>query len=226
MYRDKLVVVKTKLSHIQLATWCAHEINWNEHQHLSTPAAILYRANSSLWSLVQLERVSVSDPLCPHMISGEFYAMITFCNPGVLGRIDEFNKRYANPILRGREPDSTDDVKALGQERSNELSMFVNQFIIRRTNSLLSAHLPPKVHISDSLLGGSIHGWKKTNQNFDKAIHLLLHQMYVDWNLVPNPRIPCGDPTNQGFLDHGWHQPQECLVTTVRCSWGVHAVES
>lgn len=34
---------------------------------------------------------------------------------------------------------------ALGEERSGELSSLVNAFIMRRTNKLLSAHLPPKV---------------------------------------------------------------------------------
>lgn len=77
--------------------------------------------------------------------AGEFYAMISFCNPGVLGTEAEFNKYYANPILNAREPDATDADRARGQERSTELSVFVNQFVIRRTNALLSAHLPPKV---------------------------------------------------------------------------------
>jgi DNA repair and recombination RAD54-like protein len=71
--------------------------------------------------------------------------MISFCNPGVLGTEAEFNKYYARPILNAREPDEADSAKKLGQERSTELSVFVNQFVIRRTNALLSAHLPPKV---------------------------------------------------------------------------------
>lgn len=34
---------------------------------------------------------------------------------------------------------------ALCQERTAELSTLVNEFILRRTNTLLSEHLPPKV---------------------------------------------------------------------------------
>lgn len=46
--------------------------------------------------------------------------------------------------MAGREPDASEEVVAKGTERSSELSAIVNNFILRRTNSLLSAHLPPK----------------------------------------------------------------------------------
>jgi DNA repair and recombination RAD54-like protein len=36
---------------------------------------------------------------------------------------------WQNPILNGREPDATDDARALGIERSGELSHKVNQVI-------------------------------------------------------------------------------------------------
>ena len=78
----------------------------------------------------------------------QFYTMVDFCNPGVLGTPAEFRKHFEAPILQGREPGSTADEAQLGLNRSDELSKIVNDFILRRTNSLLSAHLPPKVSSS------------------------------------------------------------------------------
>ncbi|KAK7283963.1 hypothetical protein RIF29_13713 [Crotalaria pallida] len=49
------------------------------------------------------------------------------------------------PIICGREPTATAAEKKLGAARSAELSIKVNQFILRRTNALLSNHLPPKI---------------------------------------------------------------------------------
>ncbi|GAB2217617.1 hypothetical protein Drorol1_Dr00000817 [Drosera rotundifolia] len=75
----------------------------------------------------------------------EFYAMVNFTNPGILGDIAHFRRYYERPIICGREPTATEEQKKLGLERSLELSAKVNQFILRRTNALLSNHLPPKI---------------------------------------------------------------------------------
>ncbi|XP_020551461.1 protein CHROMATIN REMODELING 25 isoform X2 [Sesamum indicum] len=75
----------------------------------------------------------------------EFYAMVNFTNPGVLGDATYFRRYYETPIICGREPMATEEEKRLGSERSAELSGKVNQFILRRTNALLSNHLPPKI---------------------------------------------------------------------------------
>lgn len=71
--------------------------------------------------------------------------MVSFCNPGCLGTAGEFRRKYEGPILAGREPGASDSEVALGAQRSEELSAFVNQFILRRTNTILSQHLPPKL---------------------------------------------------------------------------------
>ncbi|KAK9044328.1 hypothetical protein V6N11_072638 [Hibiscus sabdariffa] len=75
----------------------------------------------------------------------EFFAMVNFTNPGILGDVAYFRRYYETPIICGREPTSSEEEKKLAAERSSELSAKVNQFILRRTNALLSNHLPPKV---------------------------------------------------------------------------------
>ncbi|XP_030486495.2 protein CHROMATIN REMODELING 25 [Cannabis sativa] len=75
----------------------------------------------------------------------EFYAMVNFTNPGILGDATHFRRYYEAPIICGREPNATEEERKLGGERSGELSAKVNQFILRRTNALLSNHLPPKI---------------------------------------------------------------------------------
>ena len=49
------------------------------------------------------------------------------------------------PILRGREPDATDRQKEKMNEVQNDMSTTVNEFILRRVNTLNAQHLPPKL---------------------------------------------------------------------------------
>ncbi|CAK9143929.1 unnamed protein product [Ilex paraguariensis] len=57
----------------------------------------------------------------------EFYAMVNFTNPGILGDAANFRRHYETPIICGREPTATAEEKKLGAERSAELSAKVNQ---------------------------------------------------------------------------------------------------
>jgi len=71
--------------------------------------------------------------------------MVDFTNPGVLGTQEEFRKNMLFPILRGREPDATESQKNKMMKIQEEMSRIVNEFILRRINTLNAQHLPPKL---------------------------------------------------------------------------------
>jgi DNA repair and recombination RAD54-like protein len=74
----------------------------------------------------------------------EYFSLITFANPNLLGSRMEFRKKYEIPILKGRDADGTEEDRKKGDECLSELSNIVNRFIIRRTNDILSKYLPVK----------------------------------------------------------------------------------
>lgn len=74
----------------------------------------------------------------------EYFSLVHFVNPGLLGTAADFRKQYENPILRGQNADSTEKEQEKAQERVNELLTIVNQCMIRRTSALLTKYLPIK----------------------------------------------------------------------------------
>ncbi|OJD26462.1 hypothetical protein ACJ73_02150 [Blastomyces percursus] len=74
----------------------------------------------------------------------EYFSLLNFANPNILGTRSEFHKKYETPILRGRDADATDEDRKKGDESVTELLNVVNKFIIRRTNDILSKYLPVK----------------------------------------------------------------------------------
>ncbi|KAI0065411.1 DNA repair protein, SNF2 family [Artomyces pyxidatus] len=74
----------------------------------------------------------------------EYFSLLNFANPNFLGSKNDFRKNFENVIIRGRDSDATDKVKADCEKKLKELGDLVSKFIIRRTNDLLSKYLPVK----------------------------------------------------------------------------------
>jgi len=70
----------------------------------------------------------------------EYFSLLNFANPDYLGTKADFRKNFENAIIRGRDSDATDEVKAASEAKLKELGGLVAPFIIRRTNELLSKY--------------------------------------------------------------------------------------
>uniref|UniRef100_G3P371 RAD54 homolog B n=1 Tax=Gasterosteus aculeatus aculeatus TaxID=481459 RepID=G3P371_GASAC len=75
----------------------------------------------------------------------EFYAIIEFVNPGILGSSTAYRKVYEEPILRSRQPSCSEEESVLGEERAAELSRLTGMFILRRTKEIINRYLPPRL---------------------------------------------------------------------------------
>ncbi|KAG5360539.1 DNA repair protein [Yarrowia sp. B02] len=74
----------------------------------------------------------------------EYFSLLNFSNPGLLGTKGEFRKNYEIPILRGRDADGTEKDAEVAQAKLQEMASIVSPLIIRRTNDILSKYLPVK----------------------------------------------------------------------------------
>ncbi|XP_055328817.1 DNA repair and recombination protein RAD54-like [Paramacrobiotus metropolitanus] len=77
----------------------------------------------------------------------EYYSMVHFVNRGLLGTQTEFQKKFMNPITKGRDACATDDAVKKGEALLEELTKMVNRCMIRRTSAILSKYLPVKVEL-------------------------------------------------------------------------------
>ncbi|KAI8921587.1 P-loop containing nucleoside triphosphate hydrolase protein [Entophlyctis helioformis] len=77
----------------------------------------------------------------------EFYAMVDFVNPGLLGKRAAFKRQYEDPILRGRAPDCDAQESTLSNERMQELVNLTKSFVLRRTADINAQYLPDKTEV-------------------------------------------------------------------------------
>lgn len=78
----------------------------------------------------------------------EFFNIIHFINPGILGSQLEFQRKYLKPILRAREVNCTNrEVIEEGKKMSSMLIEVTKSFTLRRTKSVINKYLTPKTDI-------------------------------------------------------------------------------
>lgn len=75
---------------------------------------------------------------------GEFYTMIDFLNPGILGTYSAFKRDFELPIMRSRQPGAPPKDVEKGNDRSTELANITRQFVLRRSTKEIAKFLPPK----------------------------------------------------------------------------------
>lgn len=74
----------------------------------------------------------------------EFFMMVDFVNPDLLGSFKTFTKEFEIPIVKSRQPSALRKDVEKGEARSEDLASLTSMFILRRTADILSTYLPSK----------------------------------------------------------------------------------
>ncbi|CAF4369707.1 unnamed protein product, partial [Rotaria sp. Silwood2] len=86
--------------------------------------------------------VLTGTPLQNNLI--EYYCMVSFIKPNLLGSQSEYINRFVNPIQNGQHRDSNEEDVRLMKRRACVLHELLTGFVDRKDYSLLKEYLPPK----------------------------------------------------------------------------------
>ncbi|KAJ7685280.1 DNA repair protein, SNF2 family [Mycena polygramma] len=166
----------------------------------------------------------------------EYFSLLNFANPNFLGTKNDFRKNFENLIIRGRDSEASNDVKAESEKKLKELGGLVTKFIIRRTNDLLSKYLPVKyeqvvfcklsdlqlqlyrLFIKSPEIQALLRG--KDSQPL-KAINLLKKLCnHPELLNLPDDLHGCGDLLPEDFPRGDTNSKSKGRNQSVRCDWG------
>lgn len=113
----------------------------DEGHRLRDRKSLLYQAVVRVRTSRRL--VLTGYPLQNHLM--EYFHMIDFCCPGLLGTRSEFRDQFHTPITDGSARDSRPMDVQLAQRRTYVLTCLLRPYVLRRGVGYLKAVLPPKV---------------------------------------------------------------------------------
>lgn len=112
----------------------------------------------------------------------EFYSLITFVNPGLLGTYSEFKTKFEKPILQSQQPGVLPMFANLGKARLEELNSITSSFILRRTQEVINKYLPGKQEavifchpskLQETLLRTAIQFYEKSDRSTYSPLQLI-----------------------------------------------------
>ena len=77
----------------------------------------------------------------------EFYTMVEFCAPSLLGTLAAFRNTFETPIAQGSDPAATPEQRELARQRSANLEAVTSSVVLRRLSTILSNYLPHKTEL-------------------------------------------------------------------------------
>ncbi|MEL7353981.1 MAG: DEAD/DEAH box helicase [Cyanobacteria bacterium J06560_5] len=115
-------------------TWTT--IVLDEAQAIKNPSTLRSRAVMALQG--QFKVIMTGTPIENHL--GELWNLFQFINPGLLGSLHSFNRRFANPIARENDAGARKALRRL-----------IAPFILRRTKDQVLTELPSRTEITVSV---------------------------------------------------------------------------
>ncbi|XP_059613072.1 DNA repair and recombination protein RAD54B-like [Phlebotomus argentipes] len=77
----------------------------------------------------------------------EFFCLVSFVQPDILGSYTEYRIKYETPIVNSQVPGADSEVQALGHEKVQELNDITDKVILRRTQLVNREYLPEKEEV-------------------------------------------------------------------------------
>jgi superfamily II DNA or RNA helicase len=130
-----LVIVSYNLLQQERKAFCErvwHTVVADEAQSFKNPAS---RRAQAMFALQANCRIALSGTPVENRLA-ELWAVMRFCNPGLLGSLARFNEHFANPIERNG-----------ARDPRVRLRRMIAPFVLRRTKSQVLDELPPRTEL-------------------------------------------------------------------------------
>jgi SNF2 family DNA or RNA helicase len=130
-----LVIVSYNLLQQARKAFCErvwHTVVADEAQSFKNPAS---RRAQAMFALQANCRIALSGTPVENRLA-ELWAVMRFCNPGLLGSLARFNEHFANPIERNG-----------ARDPRVRLRRMIAPFVLRRTKSQVLDELPPRTEL-------------------------------------------------------------------------------